>query len=269
MISAIVVNYNGGATLGRCLASLPPPEAGRFEALLVDNASTDGSLQAVRRDFAAVRILALPSNVGFGAAVNRAARQARGDALLLLNNDAWLAEGGLEALAGRLAREADLAWVAPRLFYPDGRRQLAWEPEVSLLGEAVRRLRNRFEAREWSHTRLPRLLRPVLGPGWYTAACALVRRRALEEVGGFDERFFLYFEDADLCLRLTRAGWRLAEEPAARAVHASAGRARGGEVELAYRRSQLAFYAKHRPGWEGAVLRRYLRRKLGRSPSPV
>jgi GT2 family glycosyltransferase len=257
VISAVVVSYQSAATLGRCLASLPPPEPGRCELLVVDNASTDGSLELVRREHPGARLLALAANVGFGAAVNRAAAEARGDAMLLLNADAWLMPGALDALARRLASRPRLAWVAPRLVYPDGRPQFAWEPEVSLLGEAARKLRNRFESRQWSHTVLPRVLRP-LGPGWFTAACALVRREAFRDVGGFDERFFLYFEDTDLCLRLRRAGWELAQEPAARVVHVSAGSGGGAAAAAAYRQAQLAFYAAHRPRWEGWVLRRYL-----------
>ena len=264
-VSAVVVSFDSAATLDRCLASLPRPEPGRFETLVVDNGSRDGSAELVRERHPEARLMALPDNVGFGAAVNRAAAEALGhlepsggsDALLLLNADAWLLPGALDALAARLASEPRLAWVAPRLSYPDGRRQFAWEPEVSLLGEAARKVRNRFEGREWSHTLMPRVLAP-LGPGWFTAACALVRLTAFREVGGFDERFFLYFEDTDLCLRLRRAGWRLAQERAAHVVHVSAGSGGGRAAARSYRQAQLALYDKHRPRWEGAVLRRYL-----------
>ena len=256
-VSAVVVSYDSAATLERCLASLPGPDPARFELLVVDNGSRDGSPDLVRERHPQARLLALPANVGFGAAVNRAAAEAGGDALLLLNADAWLLPGALDALSARLDGDPRLAWVAPRLLYPDGRPQFAWEPEVSLLGEAARKLRNRFEARRWSHTLLPRAY-ALLGPGWYTAACALVRLAAFREVGGFDERFFVYFEDTDLCIRLRAAGWALAQEPAASAVHVSAGSGGGRAAARAYRQGQLALYDKHRPRWERAVLRRYL-----------
>jgi N-acetylglucosaminyl-diphospho-decaprenol L-rhamnosyltransferase len=264
MISVVVVNHDGAPLLARCLGSLAPPPGEEVEAIVVDNASGDCSPELVRRRFPAVRLLALPDNVGFGAAVNRGAAVARGEALLLLNNDAWLAEGCLAALAARLAGDPGLAWVAPRLSYPDGRPQTVWSPDVGLLGEAVQLVRNGLEGRAWNHGALTRCLQTVLGPGWYTAACALVRREAFEAVGGFDEGFFLYFEDSDLCLRLRRAGWRLAQEPAARASHALTRGWRSGRVELEYRRSQLRFYALHRPRWEAAVLRRYLRARYRR-----
>jgi GT2 family glycosyltransferase len=154
--------------------------------------------------------------------------------------------------------------VSPRLRYPDGRHQTAWVPDVGVAGESVQRLRNRLERFGFNHRLVPRLLERLGMAGWLTAACALLRRRAFDEVGGFDERFFLYFEDADLGRRLRLAGWRLAEEPAATAFHASAGRARGGRVELEYRRSQLRYYDKHRPSREARWLRRHLRRKYRR-----
>lgn len=264
MISAVVVNHDGARHLERCLGSLAPPPGEEVEAIVVDNASGDGSRELVRRLFPAVRLLELPENVGFGAAVNHGAAAARGDSLLLLNNDAWVAEGCLAALAARLAAEPGLAWVAPRLCYPDGRPQTVWFPDVGLAGEAVQRVRNRLEGRAWNHGVLARGLQALLGPGWYTAACALLRRAAFEAVGGFDDGYFLYFEDSDLCVRLRRAGWRLAQEPAARAFHALVRGRRGGRVEVEYRRSQLRYYGRHRPRWEGALLRRHLRSRYRR-----
>lgn len=263
MISAVIVNHDGGADLERCLASLEPlgldPRGGEgLEVIVVDNASSDGSPERVRQRFPTVRLLELGTNAGFGAATNRGAGVARGELLLLLNNDAWLTGGALARLAARLDAEADLAWVTPRLVYPDGRPQTFWAPDVSLLGEAVQKVRNRLEGARWNHGTLVRHLRRWLGPGWLTAACALVRRSAFEAVGGFDEGFFLYFEDADLCLRLRQAGWRLDVEPAAEVVHASVGGTRGDAIEVAYRASQLRYYAKHRPRWERAVLVRFL-----------
>ena len=120
MISAIIANHDGERGLHRCLESL---EGRGIEILLVDNASRDGSLDLVRRRFPEVTVLPQARNLGFGAANNLAAARACGDALLLLNADAWLEPGALDLLAARLTHSADVGLVAPRLRYPDGRRQ--------------------------------------------------------------------------------------------------------------------------------------------------
>ncbi len=262
MISAIVVNRNGERYLARCLESLVA--AGVDELLLVDNDSSDGSLDLVRRQFPAVELLAQTENLGFARANNLAAARAGGDLLLLVNCDAWLGDECLPRLHTALAADAGLGLVAPRLRYPEGTPQFVWAPDRGLLGELLQRQRNPFERRRWSHRPLERLLR-VLGPGWCSAACVLVRRAAFEAVGGFDEGYFLYFEDVDLCLRLRRLGWRLAVVQDAVAFHAGGAGWREGTVDPHYRRSQLRYYRTHRPRWEAAFLRWYLRRKLGPS----
>lgn len=261
MISAVVVNHNGGVGLRRCLESLGPPRA-ELEVLLVDNASSDGSPALVREAFPWMRVLAQAVNLGFGAANNLAAASAAGESLLLLNADAWLEPGALGRLADRLESDDRLALVAPRLLYPDGRRQFSWSPERGVLGEALQQLRNPHEARAWVHGPAARLASRIAGPLWYTAACVLLRAVAFREVGGFDERFFMYFEDVDLCLRLRAAGWRLADEPAAVARHAG-GFARHPQVDELYRPSQLRYYALHRPRWEQRLIARRLRRRFG------
>ena len=259
MITAIIVNRDGEATLGRCLESLDGPG---IEVFLVDNASEDGSLSLVRERFPKVNVLLQEKNLGFAAANNLAAEKATGEALLLLNNDAWLEPGALELLADRLRSRPDVGLAAPRLEYPDGGPQFAWSPVRGFFGELMQILRNPFESQPWAHGTLMRATARLLGPLWYTAACVLVRREAWRSIGGFDERFFMYFEDVDLCLRLERAGWRLVQEPKAVARHVSAG-ARSGEADEVYRPSQLRYYRIHRPTWEARFIEGRMRRRFG------
>ncbi len=261
MISVIIVNHNCGEHIQRCLESLTCRD-GELEVLLVDNASTDGSLELVKQHFPRVRILEQEGNLGFAAANNLAAAAAGGDALLLLNADAWLEEGALDQLAGALDRDSQLALVAPRLLYPGGSLQFSWSPARGVVGEFLQQLRNSFEGHSWVHGRLAWAAGRVVGRNWFTAACVLVRTTAFREVGGFDERFFMYFEDVDLCLRFERAGWRLGEEPRAVARH-EGGFSRNGEVDAIYRPSQLLYYRLHRPAWEAAFIERRLRRRFG------
>ncbi len=269
MISILVVNHDGRDHLRHCLEQLASQEDRYGEIVVVDNASTDGSATMMRADFPRCRLLALDDNVGFGAANNRAAEAATGDRLLLLNSDAWLDAGALPLLSAALDADPRLALVAPELRYPDGRRQFAWAPETGVLGEATQMLRNRFESRSWAHRVPPAWLRPILGPGWFSAACVLLRRTAFEAVGGFDEGIFMYFEDVDLSRRLRHAGWHLSSVPGAVAYHVKGGSRPSGRGELEYRRAQLYYYRKHRPAWENRYLRLRMRRKFSRCPDPT
>jgi GT2 family glycosyltransferase len=259
MISAIVVNHNGEATLDRCLHSLDRADA---ETLLVDNNSHDGSLTLVRERFPEVVLMPQARNLGFAAANNLAAERAAGDNLLLLNSDAWLQPDALDRLITYLDQHPRVGLVAPRLHYPDGRRQFSWSPARGIVGEAIQKVRNRFEPRSWVHGSTARMLSRLVGRRWFTAACVLVRAEAWRSVGGFDERFFMYFEDVDLCVRLEKAGWRLAEEPRAAACHVG-GVAIGKRVDDLYRPSQLRYYRLHRPAWEQQLIERRLRRRFG------
>jgi len=261
MISVIIANHNGEEYLDRCLGSLSR-SGPRLEVILVDNASNDGSLDLVASRFPGVRILLQESNVGFAAANNLGAEAAQGDALLLLNADAWLEPDSLELLAGRLESDHRAGLVAPRLRYPDGRRQFSWSPARGVLGEVLQRLRNGFEDHAWVHGTVARGIGRLAGRSWYTAACVLIRARAFQQVGGFDTSFFMYFEDVDLCVRLEEAGWRLAQEPRAVVTHVG-GLRRNTAVDNLYRPSQLRYYRVHRPEWEARLVERRLRRRFG------
>jgi GT2 family glycosyltransferase len=209
-----------------------------------------------------VKVFPQEENLGFAAANNLAAAKASGEALLLLNADAWLEPGALGLLAAELDNRSEVGLVAPRLRYPDGRRQFSWSPARGFIGEVLQKARNPFEARAWAHGSLARWVARLVGPTWFSAACVLVRAEVFRAVGGFDESFFMYFEDVDLCIRLEAAGWRLAQEPRAVVCHAG-GVVGGSAVDDLYRPSQLRFYRLHRPRWESHLMERRLRRRCG------
>ena len=258
-ISILVVNYNGGEVLGETLSSLMELRSEWHELILADNGSTDGSLHRAMVGFAEIQALKLGANLGFGTANNRAAALATGDYLMLVNSDARPAPGCLSRLKSVLDRHPEVGLVSPYLRYPDGRRQFHWAPTTSVFGEAVQMVRNRFESQPWVHRRFGR------DRGWYTAACVLIRKTAFDAIGGFDEGFFLYFEDVDLCLRLRAAGWQLVDDPQASAVHIKGGSqamAPSSAGGLHYRLGQARYYRKHRPLWEQQFVRRKILRKM-------
>ncbi len=267
MISAIVVSHGSRHHLRACLGSLAS-QPSITEVVVVDNASTDGSADMVRKEFPTCRLMQLETNLGFGAANNRGVAIAGGDRLLMINSDAWLADNALSLLDRALDADSRLAWVAPQLRYPNSGWQFTWVPETGILGEALQKLRNPFEGSAWNHRLLPPFLRLLSGPGWYTAACVLLRRRAFAAVGGFDEDFFLYFEDVDLCRRLRLAGWRLGQVHAALAWHVKGGSSSSRQGEVHYRRAQRHYYAKQRPRWEQRLLCWRQRRRSARQQDP-
>ncbi len=191
-------------------ASWVPSLAGQLRAfprvVVADNASADGTAEALRTVLPQARVLALPENLGFGAAHLLAAKAGLmawpdTDFLLLLNPDCALAPGALEVLVARLEAQPSLGAVSPALFHDDGAPQATHGPAF-------------FHGASRAHG-------SVGGPAeWLSGACLLVRREAWDAVGGFDPRYFLFYEDDDLCLRLQRAGWGCWYEPAARATHA-------------------------------------------------
>jgi hypothetical protein len=261
-VTAVVVSYNTRDDLLRCLASLAAHVRLPLEVVVVDNASTDGSAAAVRAAYPAARVLESPANQGFSAANNAGMRTSSAPQVLVLNSDAELIPGALETLSGLLDARSDLGVVGPRTVNPDGSVQLSFGPDLTPLSEWRQRslvlgLRaRRPEALREAEQRASR----EHEPDWVSGSCFLARRAALEAIGGFDEGFFLYEEDADLCRRLRGAGWRILYTPAATVRHAlGQSMARDpARARLEYRRSHLRYYQKHNGPLLTALLRAYL-----------
>lgn len=261
-VSAVVVSFNTRDDLMRCLDALLTQRGPRLEAIVVDNASSDGSADAVRANFPGVQVIANTTNLGFSKANNLGLRAARGEYALLLNSDCEVRAGALAALSTVLDTRPDVGLAGPRHVGTDLRAQISFGPALTPLAEwRQSRLVRGVEAGHADALRLAAALsQHEREPDWLSASCLLARRAALEAVGGFDESFFLYEEDVDLCLRIRQAGWRIVFTPAAEVVH-HLGRSMAkapGLARLEYHRSHLRLYAKHNPLAQRLALRAWL-----------
>jgi GT2 family glycosyltransferase len=264
-VSIIIVSYNARGDLERCLASLhEAPPATAHDITVVDNASTEGGLDAIRVTWPRVQVIELDRNRGFAAGNNTGIRATHGELLLLLNSDTVVPPGALDTLVGRLAAHPAAAAAGPRLVDATGRAELSFGPMLSPLAELRRKaLGALYDARiapvvSWvdGATRREQYV------DWVSGACLLVWRADAEAVGLLDERFFLYTEDVDFCAALRARGRRILFAPGSTVTHVR-GRSRASApaaMNVAYRRSQLAFYEKHHPRW-APLLRAYLRLK--------
>jgi GT2 family glycosyltransferase len=264
-LSIVIVSYNARVDLEACLDSLAAaPPATPHEVIVVDNASTDGSAEAVEPRVPGVQLVRLERNVGFAAGNNAGIRRSSGELVLLLNSDTIVAPGAIDALVDRLRASPSAGAAGPRLVDGSGRAELSFGRMLSPLAELKRKtlvaLRHRGVGtiERW----IERATRREQLVDWVSGAALLVYRRDAEAVGLLDERFFLYTEDVDFCAALRARGRQILFAPAAEITHLR-GRSRASapaEMQAAYRRSQIAFYEKHHPGWVSA-LRWYLRLK--------
>ncbi len=230
-----IPNFNGAARLRSALSSLREQSV-PVDVVVADNGSSDGSVAMVREEFPEAKLLELGTNLGFGAAINRAVRERPADLLILLNNDAGAEPRFVEALLERAADGAEMVAGVLVQEKDPGR--------IDSAGVVADRTLMGFDHLHGEPVAAALSAPDPLGP---TGGAGLYRREAFEAVGGFDERIFLYYEDLDLALRMAAAGGRCRLAGEARALHAysaSLGAASGGK------------YA--RTGWSrGYMLRRY------------
>ncbi len=263
-LSVLIVSYNSRAHLRRCLESvLSEVRPLGAEVIVVDNASTDGSPEVVR-DFAGVRLIENPANLGFVRAVNQALKVAGGRYILVLNPDTEVRPGAVGALLRFMAEHPRVGLAGPKLLYPDGTIQPSRRRFPGLLtlfteGTFVQwHLPGLGIFRKFYCQDLPAdAPHPV---DWVTGACMLVRREAVEAVGPLDERFFMYAEELDWCRRLWSAGWQVYYVPGAEVVHQEAASSRQDPVRQRanFYASRWKYAAKYYGPGVGALLRWFL-----------
>jgi GT2 family glycosyltransferase len=233
-VSAVLVSYNTKELTLLAISHLLRDfeSIDSFEVILVDNDSKDGTVAAVQSAYPSVRIIQNHDNVGFGTANNQAFEVCSGEYVLLVNTDAFVHSGCIQALTKFLDLHPDVAVVAPRVVNEDGSLQSSVHPFPTPLRCWIENLwlnplvKNVFALRDWrSWTHSDTREVP-----WVIGACMLVRKSVIESVGGFDERFFMYSEETDWQYRIRKAGWKIWFVHAAEVTHL--GGASGGTESL-------------------------------------
>lgn len=250
-LAAVIVNYNAGPELRDALQSIANDMAGRsWEAVVVDNASSDGSSELVAAFAPHARVVRNTANVGFGRAINQGAAASSAAFILVMNPDCQLESGALATMRAELDARQQCAIVGPRVLDPDGSEQGSARGDPDMLTGLFGRtgpLRHLLPSSAVSRRNVLSGGRESATVDWVSGACMLVRRSAFDDVGGFDARYFLYWEDADLCRRLRARGHEIRYVPAATAVHHvghSSKTARAASIK-AFHQSAYLYYSTH------------------------
>jgi len=253
-LSIIVVNYNTASLVSSCLACITENIHDKaFEIIVVDNGSMDGSCRLIRERFSALCLIENVENLGFARAVNQGFRLSRGKYLLILNPDVTLTSGSVETAIHFLDGHPEVGVLLPRLLNPDGSLQFSCRTFYDFstllfrrtpLGKFFphHRIIRKHLMMDWDHE-------DVQEVDWGLGACMFLRREALKGQDIFDERFFLYFEDVDICFRLKKEGWKVVYYPGVAMIHAhlrQSGKGIFNRAKWEHFKSLIKFYFKYR-----------------------
>ncbi len=251
-ISIIIVNYNTGKELFECISSIKKGKLGvSYEIIIIDNASKKGDLDKVKENFE-IRLVKNVKNVGFARGVNQGIYRSRGKYIVILNPDTIVERDAIQILLNYMKSLKNAGCVAPQIFYPDKRPQ----PSVRRFPTLVRVFFGRrsiftrlfptnsvtreYLCLDMDYTRVQKV-------EWVTGACLMTSKDVLREVGVFDERFFLFVEDADFCYRLKEHRYSIYYIPEAHIIHSF-----GAATERFWRRATIShnlgmflFFSKH------------------------
>ncbi|MEM6108965.1 glycosyltransferase family 2 protein [Mycobacterium sp. 050272] len=271
VLPVVTVTYSPGHHLERFLASLSLATERPVSVLLADNGSTDGAPQAAVERYPNVRLFSTGGNLGYGTAVNRAIEHLseRGEIdewVLVANPDVQWGPNSIDALLEAAARWPQAGALGPLIHDPDGSVYPSARHLPSLIRGGMHAVIGPFWKRNpWTAAYRQERLEPSERPvGWLSGSCLLLRRSAYGQIGGFDERYFMYMEDVDLGDRLGKAGWLNVYVPSAEVLHHK-GHSTGDDPAshlAAHHRSTYIFLADRHTGWWLAPLRWVLRASL-------
>src|SRR5262245_3614674 len=253
-LSIIIVNYNTAQYLVQALESIRTYASGiQYEVIVVDNASSDNSSELLRK-LTDIRLISNTKNAGFAAGMNQALKESQGRFILWMNPDSQLLNHGLQTLIRYLEKQPKVGILGPRIVNPDGTIQFSCRSFPSYFAAIANRHslftkwfpRNRFSQKylksDFDHDSIHEV-------DWVSGACLLHKREILETIGYLDEKFFMYCEDVDFCLRATQKGWKIQFHPGATFVHEISGSSRSvpRKMIIERHRSIWSYYTKHFP----------------------
>ena len=253
-LSIIIVNYNTKDLTLQCLKSVYEniPSALEVEVFLVDNASTDGSIEAINKSFPQVQLIVNESNLGFSAANNRAIKKADGKYILLLNSDTVIFPDTLSTMLDYMERHPEVGAAGCKVVLPDGRLDKACKRSFPTPSNALfhaLQLHKLFPNSEkfgaYNLTYLPE--DQISDVECLVGAFMMVRKTTIDEIGLLDETFFMYGEDIDWCYRIKQAGWRITYYPKTRIIHykGSSAKKKRWSMLWEFHRAMLIYYNKH------------------------
>ncbi|MBC8262573.1 MAG: glycosyltransferase family 2 protein, partial [Anaerolineales bacterium] len=282
-LSIVIVNWNVCKLLKRCLHSImsnlqlpasnfqlpssnlqPPTSNLQIEVIVVDNASSDGSVAMIEEQFPQVQLIANSENVGFTVGNNQGIAASRGRYILLLNPDTEIVGDALATMVAYMDKHPQVGALGPQLLNPDGSIQSSRRRFPTL---ATAFLESTILQQWFPHNHATRRYyitdRPddeVQEVDWVTGACLLVRRETIEEVGLLDEGFFMYSEELDWCRRMKAQRWKVVYLPTAKVIH------HGGQSSeqvksfqhIQFQRSKIRYFRKHHGSWRAEVLRLFI-----------
>ena len=264
MTSVIILQYNNHHLTIEAIESFRKYHSDDTEIILVDNGSTDANWSEGLTNISNLKLIRLETNLGFGAANNIAAKKAVGDILLLLNNDTITTSSFIDRIEKEFRNDSSIGIIGPRIYNRDGSLQLSYGRFPSILVEVIDKIIYRLvdkKNKPVSSYLMKRYSKRKF-TDWVTGAALFIRKDLFLSINGFDESFFMYFEDKELCKRVKDSGKKVAYIPDVSLIHLRGGSADGPKkkfLELKYRESQRLYYAKHRNRFEQLLLSVYLK----------
>jgi hypothetical protein len=262
LVSVILINHNRQNDTRRAIESLKrfSPDA---EIILVDNHSDDNSVEVFRRELPGVTLLPLDENYGFGVANNRGAEIAHGEYLLILNNDTELLEDTPLKLVTIMKQNEHIGALGPMIVNPDGSFQWSFGSQPTFLNEwrtrqATRKLLRRGRTYQDSFAEQ---FAGGCDVDWLTGAALMIPKKLFDQIGGFNESYFIYFEDADICKRIRNLGYSVRYEPVGKLIHyggIDTPIRRPARLHFEYRKSEVLYYKLHNSVTDNLMLRAYL-----------